>query len=339
VASLGHIAVGMAAARVSGTGSSARRASLTAMLLWAALSFLPDADVIGFSSGVRYEDEWGHRGATHSFAFSLAVGVVVGLLSPLFGRSALRTGITAALVLTSHALLDTLTDGGLGCALFWPFDQTRYFAPWRPIPVSPIGFGYLSPYGMFVAAAELLLFAPLLWFALAPRTAPGQPATSPRRRLRNALIGVWLIGLWLIMSTDPIRERAVRVVLQDDTEFTAGFSEAGLAAVEPGEGANDVRRRLGPPFNERLFYEGGPGVCTAVRVDNDVVALAEPADPCKTRGVHPGASRAAVEQALGAPDEMCWVYSRTPDGGYYRLRAVCFDANGVTDVIRRWLRE
>jgi inner membrane protein len=66
-------------------------------------------------------------------------------------------------------LLDTLTNGGLGCALFWPFDRTRYFAPWTPIPVSPIGLAYLSPYGLFVASAELVLFAPLIWFALRSR--------------------------------------------------------------------------------------------------------------------------------------------------------------------------
>lgn len=97
---------------------------------------LPDADVIGFSVGVRYEDEWGHRGATHSIAFSIALGAVIGLAAPLFRMPALRTGTAASLVLASHALLDTLTDGGLGCALLWPFDLTRYFAPWNPIPVS-----------------------------------------------------------------------------------------------------------------------------------------------------------------------------------------------------------
>jgi inner membrane protein len=72
-------------------------------------------------------------------------------------------------VLASHALLDTLTNGGLGCALFWPFDLTRYFAPWTPIPVSPIGLRYFSSYGMFVAGSEAVLFAPVVWFALRSR--------------------------------------------------------------------------------------------------------------------------------------------------------------------------
>src|SRR5687768_11764028 len=215
----------MAAARVYRTDSPAQRASVTAMLLWAALSFLPDADVIGFGLGVRYEDEWGHRGATHSLVFSLALGAAAGLLAPLFRRRAVRTGVTASLVLVSHALLDTLTNGGLGCALFWPFDHTRYFAPWTPIPVSPIGLGYLSLYGLFVATAELVLFAPLFWFALTPTTTARARADGSRRRFGALLIGMWLIGLWLLTSSDPVRERVVQAVLWDDTEFTSGFSE------------------------------------------------------------------------------------------------------------------
>jgi inner membrane protein len=81
----------------------------------------------------------------------------------------LRTGALAFVVVASHAALDTLTDGGLGCALFWPIDDTRYFAPWTPIPVAPIGLSFLSPRGLFVVAVELILFAPLLAYALWPR--------------------------------------------------------------------------------------------------------------------------------------------------------------------------
>lgn len=166
MASFGHIAVGMAAARIYQGETATQRASWTAMLLWAALSFLPDADVIGFGLGVRYEDPWGHRGATHSLTFAVALGSALGLAAPLVRRPALRTAVTASLVLASHPLLDTLTNGGLGCALFWPFSLTRYFAPWTPIPVSPIGLAYISPYGLFVAVTELVLFAPVVWFAL-----------------------------------------------------------------------------------------------------------------------------------------------------------------------------
>ncbi len=166
MASLGHLAVGVSAARLYRQDVPNRRAPLGSLLAWSALSFLPDADVIGFQFGIRYADEWGHRGASHSLMFAVAVGAAVGMLAPLFKRPAMRTAFAAILVIATHPLLDTLTNGGLGVALFWPFDLTRYFAPWRPIPVSPIGLAFLSPYGMFVALVELVLFSPLFWFGL-----------------------------------------------------------------------------------------------------------------------------------------------------------------------------
>ena len=204
MASLGHIVVGMAAARVQSRGPASARPALAAMLFWAALSFLPDADVVGFGLGVRYGDPWGHRGATHSLAFSIALGALVGALAPWFGYRALRTGVLATLVVASHALLDTLTDGGLGCALFWPFDLTRYFAPWTPIPVSPIGLGYVSPYGAYVAATELTLFAPLLLYALAKRR-EGR-AVRWRPLVVVPIAAVWAVALWLLMGSGALRD-------------------------------------------------------------------------------------------------------------------------------------
>jgi inner membrane protein len=240
VASLGHIVVGVAAARLEVRDAARpRRSVLGPMLFWAALSFLPDADVVGFGLGVRYEDPWGHRGATHSLMFALALGVMIGALAPRFGYRALRTGVMATLVVASHALLDTLTDGGLGCALFWPFDQTRYFAPWTPLPVSPIGLGYLSPYGLYVAVTEMTLFAPLLIYALS-------------KRVRSIALGIgatiWLIALWLLMGSGPLREQVVQAVLRDDTQFTAGYTEAALDSLSVGDSPGDVRARLGEPF-------------------------------------------------------------------------------------------
>jgi inner membrane protein len=142
------------------------------MVFWSALALLPDADVIGFPLGVAYGSVWGHRGATHSFAFAIVVGLVTGLVTlfarrPL-ARSPLATGVAAALVVATHPLLDTLTNGGSGCALFWPFDPTRYFAPVNPIPVAPIGFAMFSAYGAVVAFTETVLFSPLFAFALWP---------------------------------------------------------------------------------------------------------------------------------------------------------------------------
>lgn len=139
------------------------------MVAWSALSMLPDADVFGFGFGIRYRDPWGHRGATHSIVFALAVAVVVGSIAAALRRPAFRTAVFAACVVGSHALLDTLTDGGLGCALAWPWSNHRYFAPWNPIPVAPIGRRFLSPVGLSTALTELVMFAPVFLYALWPR--------------------------------------------------------------------------------------------------------------------------------------------------------------------------
>ena len=170
MAGLGHIAVGMAAARWASQRSEAATGKLAApMIGWSLLSMLPDADVVGFSLGVAYGAPWGHRGATHSLMFAVGVGAVVALVARVCRQPATRAGVLATLVVASHGLLDTLTDGGSGSALLWPFDATRYFAPVNPIPVSPIGMRVLSPRGLYAAAVELLLFAPLLAYAWWPR--------------------------------------------------------------------------------------------------------------------------------------------------------------------------
>ena len=64
----------------------------------------------------------------------------------------------------SHGVLDAFTDGGLGVALLAPFDNTRYYMPWRPIPVAPIGMRYyFSSWGLSVTAFEAVyLWLPLL---------------------------------------------------------------------------------------------------------------------------------------------------------------------------------
>ena len=124
--------------------------------VWTAVcSMLPDADVIGFPLGIRYADALGHRGLSHSFFFAAVVGIVVAALTGEQGRKRIWLAAYFAVITASHALLDALTDGGLGVALFAPFSNERYFFPWRPIEVSPIGPGFFSGRGMRVIMSEL----------------------------------------------------------------------------------------------------------------------------------------------------------------------------------------
>jgi inner membrane protein len=171
MASVGHVFVGMAAARWHRRGQRTIWAPFSAAVVWSGLSLLPDADVVGFRLGVHYEDPWGHRGATHSFVFALAVSLVVAGVAKLARLPVARTALLALAVVASHPLLDTLTDGGLGCALLWPFSDARFFAPWTPLPVAPIGRAFLSAEGLRVALTELVFLSPVLVYALWPRRA------------------------------------------------------------------------------------------------------------------------------------------------------------------------
>ncbi len=60
------------------------------------------------------------------------------------------------LITASHGLLDAFTNGGKGVGFFIPFDNRRYFLPWHPIQVSPIGFAFFSREGLPVLLSEML---------------------------------------------------------------------------------------------------------------------------------------------------------------------------------------
>ena len=166
---LGHIAIGVAAGRFCVRDEADRGRLAVAMTGFAALSMLPDADVIAFSLGIPYGAPFGHRGALHSVAAGLALGLLAGLLGRVLGQSWLRVAVVASLVAVSHGLLDTLTDGGRGIAVLWPLSEERYFAPWQPIPVSPLGWAVLSEWGLRIMRVELLCSLPLLLYAFWPR--------------------------------------------------------------------------------------------------------------------------------------------------------------------------
>jgi inner membrane protein len=140
-------------------------------VIGAICSVIPDLDVIGFRFGIHYGDFWGHRGFTHSILFAVVLACMVLLLAfrvptPGLGRFALW--VYFFLATASHGFLDAMTDGGLGVAFFSPFNNTRYFLPWTPIRVSPIGVDrFFTHRGLAVLQSELLwIWAPSALLAL-----------------------------------------------------------------------------------------------------------------------------------------------------------------------------
>jgi len=100
------------------------------------------------------------------YAAALAF-LVAAALGPRTGLSPGPLGAYLFLAAASHGLLDALTDGGLGVAFFSPFDNRRYFLPWRPIAVSPIGVRrFFTASGLLVFESELVaVWLPALVFA------------------------------------------------------------------------------------------------------------------------------------------------------------------------------
>jgi inner membrane protein len=147
---------------------------------------LPDADVAGFRLGIRYGDLWGHRGLTHSLLFAVLLGALSAWrFKPDWRKDGWKLGALFAAIAASHGFLDAFTNGGLGVAFFSPFDRTRYFFPWTPIEVSPIGAkGFFSARGLAVIVSELKwVWAPCLVLgallrAITPRRPPD--AAPPR---------------------------------------------------------------------------------------------------------------------------------------------------------------
>jgi inner membrane protein len=156
------MAAGRHLARRAGMGSA-----IGPMIALSALSLLPDADVVGFVAGVPYGAPFGHRGASHSLVVAALVGVAAMIAAATWRPArevgarevgALRVGLTVAIVVATHGVLDAMTDGGKGVALLWPFSVERFFLPWRPIPVAPIGVGMVSARGLYVALVEAVEF-------------------------------------------------------------------------------------------------------------------------------------------------------------------------------------
>lgn len=124
-------------------------------------SILPDYDTVGYFYGIPYNSFLGHRGFTHSLLFALLLALVaVRFAFPAVTRFSKQwmTWLLLFFVITaSHGFLDAMTNGGLGVAFFSPFVLTRYFLPWRPLKVSPIGIlDFSAPQARDVLITEFL---------------------------------------------------------------------------------------------------------------------------------------------------------------------------------------
>ncbi len=146
-----HVAVPLALWWAAGRG----RVSPRLLAAGVVASVLPDADVAAFAFGIPYEAALGHRGASHSLVFAALMATLAALASRALHSGRWQAGTFVFICAASHPLLDALTSGGLGVALLWPWDGTRYFAPWRPIRVSPFAGDFFNARGLATLWSEL----------------------------------------------------------------------------------------------------------------------------------------------------------------------------------------
>lgn len=151
-----HGAFGFTAAKLFRGAAATPSLWLTSI----ALAILPDADAL-LMPLIPYRHPLGHRGFTHSLFFAACCGIVsawsLRRVEPSIPWP--RLALFFALVTASHGFFDAMTTGGLGVAFFAPFDNTRYFFPYRPIPVSPLSAqAFLTARGLRVLGWELGLF-------------------------------------------------------------------------------------------------------------------------------------------------------------------------------------
>ena len=133
--------------------------SLKWLLLVAIFStILPDFDVVAFKLGIPYEHPLGHRGFSHSILFAIIWALV--LMFTLGRKHKIIWFLVIFLSTLSHGILDAMTSGGKGVGFLIPFDNTRFFFPFRGIKVSPLGVQkFFSEWGLQVVISEMKYIA------------------------------------------------------------------------------------------------------------------------------------------------------------------------------------
>lgn len=124
------------------------------------LSVLPDLDVLMPYLGVPWGSVYAHRGLSHSISFAVLVSL---LMLFVLQSNRMVTFVFSLTVVLSHTMLDALTWGGQGVALYWPFDAQRVQFDSRPIPASPMSITGFMRWGGYVLRNELkVIWAPLI---------------------------------------------------------------------------------------------------------------------------------------------------------------------------------
>ncbi len=249
-----HAALPFIAVRGLGVAPAvARRLAVTG----AVCACLPDLDLSGALFEIQTRDAWGHRGLTHSLLFALAVTLGVMAAAPPVPRRRALGWLWVFGCAASHGLLDAMTHGEGGVALFAPFWSGRVLLPFAPIAVSPLGvneaFGRMGalvlfneilavwvPVGLIAAAVRpdwkeyrpRLVVAAAAWAAVCVAlglSLPGFFASRPRVLEAPTRTAAEPAFAWLAEAGEP----DAGLLTEWDAFADAGLLDAVLTAPKP----------------------------------------------------------------------------------------------------------
>lgn len=128
-----------------------------AIAIGAVIASVPDLDMLGTRFfGIPWDSIYGHRGYTHSITFAILAALTVAFL--LYRHDFKKYFLFFLVCTVSHPLLDSLNNGGLGVAFFWPFSDARYHAFVQPVMNVNVSFRglYLTMKGLPVFLSEFI---------------------------------------------------------------------------------------------------------------------------------------------------------------------------------------
>lgn len=170
MATIGHLAVGAAIARICAAPHESRHRRLRRTVAAAFLATVPDADLLLRGLGVEAGDEpLAHRGASHA----LIIGPCLTVAAWLAGAR-IRDAVCYGLSIMSHGPVDCLSESERGAALLWPISAQRFTAPYHPVLARALTRSALEwrPWAR-VMLRELLVLSPAIAIVLWPgRRAP-----------------------------------------------------------------------------------------------------------------------------------------------------------------------
>jgi inner membrane protein len=172
----------------------------------------PDLDYGTLLFEVRPNETFGHRGGTHSLFVAIVVAAIVAFA--FFRAQFLRVFSFLAVAGASHGILDAMTAGDLGVALFWPLTSARFHFPFALLASCPVGMNeYFGYWGILTIANEVL-------YVVLPIALVVSIVTRPDRRRVFLMGGVWLIALVAlrVFMPDEFRPTKPRLIEPIDTE-------------------------------------------------------------------------------------------------------------------------